>query len=77
MLAGVIGRAALHGDHVTPEILRETLRAETAALELRPDQWIIVDGCCRHRGGGWSTQADRLRMRFPPDAGPSQHPETL
>ena len=41
VLAGAIGRAALHGDHVTPDILRETLRAETAALELRLIKWII------------------------------------
>ena len=34
VLAGAIGRAAVHGDHVTPEILRETLRAETDALEV-------------------------------------------
>ncbi len=43
-LADAIGRAAVHGDHVTPEILRETLRAETAALELRLIKWIIGTG---------------------------------
>ncbi|MCY4120116.1 MAG: hypothetical protein OXG72_04265 [Acidobacteria bacterium] len=44
VLANAIGRAAVHGDHVTPETLRETLRAETAALELRLIKWIIGTG---------------------------------